>query len=95
MTIFTHYARVLEADGSLAPARSARIIEFCTQRDTGKARTLAYRLYSLVERKREADEAHACNILVASWLHIQAGSAWLATGVPEQAGFEFSGEKVS
>ena len=57
-----------------------------------KARALAHRLYSLAERKRWADEAHAYNILVTSWPHIQAESARLAAGVTEQAGFGLSGD---
>ena len=60
-----------------------------------KARALAHRLYSLAERKRWADEAHAYNILVTSWPQIQAESARLAAGEPEQAGFGFSGGEAS
>ena len=55
-----------------------------------KVRSLAYRLYSLVERKRWMDEADACNIVVTAWLYIQVESARLAASVPEQAGFESS-----
>ncbi len=58
-------------------------------------KALAYRLYSLAERKRWADEAHAYNILVTSWPQIQAEAARLAAGVPEQAGFGFSGGDAS
>ena len=60
-----------------------------------KARALAYRLYSLAERKRWTDEAHACNILVTVRLQIRTEAARLATGVPEQTGFGFSGEEIS
>ena len=60
-----------------------------------KARAFAYRLYSLTERKRWAEEAHAYNILVTSWPQIQAESARLAAGEPEQAGFGFSEGEVS
>ena len=59
-----------------------------------KARALAYRLYSLVERKRWTDEAHAYNIPVTSWPQIRTEVAHLAAGVPEQTGFGFSGEEA-
>ena len=62
---------------------------------TEKPRALAYRLYSLAERKRLTDEAHACNILVTSWPQIQMEAARLAAGVPEQTGFGFSGGEIS
>ena len=55
MTIFTRHARVLEDDGSPTPARVRT-----------HARALAYRLYSLVERKRWAVETYAYNILATS-----------------------------
>ena len=60
-----------------------------------KARALAYRLYSLAERKRWTDEAHAYNILVTSWPQIRTEAARLAVGVPEQAGLELSGGEAS
>ena len=60
-----------------------------------KVRALAYRLYSPAERKRWADEAHACNILVTSWPQIRAEAERLAVGVPEQTGFGFSGGEVN
>lgn len=60
MTIFTRHAWVLEDDGSPTPARVRT-----------HARALAYRLYSLVERKRWADETYAYNILVTPWPYIQ------------------------
>ena len=55
-----------------------------------KARALAYRLYSLADRKGWSDEARAYNILVTSWPQIQTEAGRLAAGVPEQAGFGFS-----
>ena len=72
-------------------AEAARLVLGMGAERAEKARALAYRLYSLAERKRWADEAHAYNILVTSWPQIQAEAARLAAGVPEQAGFGFSG----
>ena len=77
------------------PAQSARVIECCTQRDTGKTRALVYRLYSLAERKRWVNEAYACNILVTSWPQIRAEAARLAVSVPEQVSFGFSEGEAS
>ena len=55
-----------------------------------KARSLAYRLYSLADRKGWADEARTYNILVSSWPQIQTEAGRLAAGIPEQVGFGFS-----
>ena len=55
-----------------------------------KARALAYRLYSLADRKGWADEARAYNILVSSWPQIQTEAGRLAASTPEQVDLEFS-----
>ena len=49
------------------------------------ARALAYRLYTVSERKGWTEEALAYNILVASWPQIQVAAAELASGGPPQA----------
>ena len=86
-----HLTRSLTAERGGGVAEAARLVLDMGAERAEKARALAYRLYSLAERKRWADEAHAYNILVTSWPQIQAEAARLAAGVPEQAGFGFSG----
>ena len=86
-----HLTRSLTAERGGGVAEAARLVLGMGAERAEKARTLAYRLYSLAERKRWAEEAHAYNILVTSWPQIQAEAARFAAGVPEQAGFGFSG----
>ena len=86
-----HLTRSLTAERGGGVAEAARLVLGMGAERAEKARALAYRLYSLAERKRWADEAHAYNILVTSWPQIQTEAARLAAGVPEQAGFGFSG----
>ena len=76
-------------------AEAARLVLGMGAERADKARALAYRLYSLAERKRWTDEAHACNILVTVRPQIRTEAARLAAGVPEQTGFGFSGEEIS
>ena len=61
-----HLIRVLEADGEGAAA--ALIAKLGSQAET--ARELCYRLYTLCERKKRANEAMAYNGLVQSWPEI-------------------------
>ena len=84
--------RSLTAERGGGVAEAARLVLGMGAERAGKAR-VAYRLYSLAERKRWTDEAHAYNILVTSWPQIRAEAIRLAAGVPEQAGLEFSGGK--
>ena len=86
-----HLTRSLTAERGGGVGEAARLVLGMGAERAEKARALAYRLYSLAERKRWADEAHAYNILVTSWPQIQTEAARLAAGVPEQAGFGFSG----
>ena len=90
-----HLTRSLTAERGGGVAEAARLVLGMGAERAEKVRALAYRLYSLAERKRWADEAHAYNILVTSWPQIQAESARLAAGVPEQTGFGFSGGEAS
>jgi len=67
-----HLIRALEARGEEGAAR------LCARLGGGKseeARALAYRLYSLCERKGWADQALAYNTLVVSWPAIQEKAA--------------------
>lgn len=49
-----------------------------------RAKDLAYRLYTIAERKNWANEAYAYNALVVAWPDIQARAAALKEIVPEQ-----------
>lgn len=49
-----------------------------------RAKELAYRLYTIAERKNWTNEAYAYNALVASWPDIQARAARLKQEKPEQ-----------
>lgn len=49
-----------------------------------RAKDLAYRLYTIAERKNWANEAYAYNALVVAWPDIQARAAALKEVVPEQ-----------
>lgn len=49
-----------------------------------QAKALAYRLFTIAEKKGWAQEAYAYNTLVVSWPEIQAKAAELASVVPEQ-----------
>ena len=49
-----------------------------------RAKDLAYRLYTIAERKNWANEAYAYNALVVSWPDIQARAALLKEIEPEQ-----------
>lgn len=49
-----------------------------------RAKDLAYRLYTIAERKRWAQEAYAYNALVVAWPEIQSRAAELKAVQPEQ-----------
>lgn len=49
-----------------------------------RAKDLAYRLYTIAERKNWANEAYSYNALVVSWPDIQARAAVLKESQPEQ-----------
>ena len=90
-----HLTRSLTAERGGGVAEAARLVLGMGAERADKARALAYRLYSLAERKRWTDEAHAYNILVTSWPQVRTEAARLAAGVPEQAGLELSGGEAS
>ena len=62
-----HLIRVLEADGEVAAANLVRHLGSVAE----EARDLAYRLYSIAERKKRAAEALQYNGLVGSWAEIR------------------------
>ena len=49
-----------------------------------RARALAYRLYTIAERKGWAQEAYAYNALVVAWPEINSRAAELQAAQPEQ-----------
>lgn len=53
-----------------------------------RAKDLAYRLYTIAERKKWAQEAYAYNALVVAWPEIQSRAAELKAIVPQQMTLE-------
>ncbi len=67
---------------------TARALAAMPGSTTGElAKDLAYRLYTIAERKKWTQEAYAYNALVVSWPDIQARAAELKMGRPEQMSF--------
>jgi len=76
--------RALEIGGSDA---CARIVANLVGSNAEQAKALAYRLYTIAERKGWAQEAYAYNSLVVAWPEIQAKAAELRRKEPEQMSF--------
>ena len=49
-----------------------------------RAKDLAYRLYTIAEKKKWAQEGYAYNALVVAWPEIQTRAAELKSDMPEQ-----------
>ncbi len=62
----------------------AKIIVNIFGSNVERAKDLAYRLYTIAERKNWATEAYAYNALVVAWLDIQARAAALREITPKQ-----------
>ena len=62
----------------------ASIVSTMFGSNTENAKDLAYRLYTIAERKAWADEAYAYNTLVVSWHDIQSRAAAMKASTPEQ-----------
>lgn len=75
-----HLIRVLEKDGESGAAALAA--QLGSRAET--ARELAYRLYTVCERKKRAQEALAYNALVQSWPEIARLAAEKAASTPRQ-----------
>lgn len=56
--------------------------------DAERAKDLAYRLYTIAEKKKWAQEAYAYNALVVAWPEIQSRAAELRAIVPQQMSME-------
>ncbi len=83
-----HLVRAMTAETGGGVAEAARLAHAMGPGRAENARALAYRLYTVSERKGWTEEAVACNVLVASWPQIRAGAAALAAGGPAQAEME-------
>ena len=86
-----HLTRSLTAEQGGGLNEAAHLVLAMGTGQADKARALAYRLYSLADRKRWVDDALAYNILVTSWPQIQAEAMRLAAA-PEQVGLGLSAE---
>ena len=81
-----HLIRNLEQKGEAAAAGLLRKLGS----DADAARSLAYRLYSVCERRKWAEEARAYNGLVVAWPELErlAASQPAEPGKPQQEMFE-------
>lgn len=77
-----HLIRILEDEGEEAAAKLAATLGGGRSEE---ARDLAYRLYSICEKKKWAEEARAYNSLVTAWPEITK-LAQKGTGEPKQGG---------
>lgn len=81
-----YLARALDQGGELQAARMMRRFrDSKPDLDVDRARELAYRLYSICDQKRQAQEARVYNALVLSWSDIEAVSQ------TDEAAWQFSG----
>ena len=86
-----HLTRAMETGGIEA---CAKIIAPIMGSDAERAKALAYRLYTIAERKGWAQEAFAYNSLVIAWQDIQSRAADMQAAVPEQLSiFDFAGNE--
>ena len=83
-----HLVRAMTAETGGGVAEAAHLTFAMGPARAENARALAYRLYTVSERKGWTQEALACNILATSWPQIQAKAAELAAGGPPQAEME-------
>ena len=78
-----HLVRAMTAETGGGVAEAARLAAAMGPERAENARTLAYRLYTVSERKSWSGEALAYNVLVTSWPHIQSEIARRATGTAQ------------
>ena len=76
--------RAMETGGVEA---CAQIVAPMLGSNAERAKDLAYRLYTLAERKGWTQEGYAYNALVAAWREIQSRAAELQQATPEQTSF--------
>ena len=80
-----HLVRAMNAETGGGVTEAARLVISMGPGRSENARTLAYRLFTISERKGWTEEALAYNILVTSWPQIQTEAAKLAVGVAVQS----------
>ena len=80
-----HLVRAMTAETGGGVTEAARLVNSMGPVRSENARTLAYRLFTMSERKGWTEEALAYNILVTSWRQIQTEAAKLAVGSPVQS----------
>ena len=85
-----HLTRALTDERGGGVAEAARLALGMGARRAQNVRALAYRLYTLADRRRWTDEARAYNVLVTSWPQIQTEAARLRAGAAEQAALGLS-----
>ena len=78
-----HLVRAMTAETGGGVAEAARLAAAMGSGRAENARTLAYRLYTVSERKGWSGEALAYNVLGTSWPQIQAEIARRATGTAQ------------
>jgi putative DNA methylase len=83
-----HLIRVLDAK-DCGEADAARLVAAMSPEDAEAARTLAYRLYDICEKKGWAQEAQAYNLLAEEFPHLeQAALDYEGERSPAQAAFD-------
>ncbi len=80
-----HLVRAMTAETGGGVAEAARLAAAMEPARAEKARALAYRLYTVSERRGWSGEALACNMLITSWPQIRTEMARLAAGEPAQS----------
>ena len=83
-----HLVRAMTAEAGGGVTEAARLVHAMGSTRAKNARALAYRLYTVSERKRWTGEALAYNVLVASWPQIRSRAAELTVDGPAQAEME-------
>ena len=80
-----HLVRAMTAETGGGVAEAARLAAAMGPARAEKARALAYRLYTVSERRGWSGEALACNMLITSWPQIRTEMARLAAPGPAQS----------
>ncbi len=83
-----HLVRAMTVETGGGIMEAARLAAAMGPARVENARALAYRLYTMSERKDWTGEALAYNILISSWPQIQAEVARLTSGRPSQLDLE-------
>ena len=82
-----HLVRAMTAETGGGVAEAARLAAAMGPARAEKARALAYRLYTVSERRGWSGEALACNMLITSWPQVRTEMARLAAPGPAQSEF--------